>query len=284
MWSKPVVDSHVHLINPELLNYCWKDNNPLFHKLYLLQDYKKACGNIKIEKIVFVEVFREPSQYLKEVEWITRLAKYEPRIKGIVAWAPLEDREKARIALGKLSKNLLVKGVRRIIQHEKDIEFCLRPDFIKGVQILTDYNFSFDICVFPRHLENTVKFVNQCPEVRFVLDHMGKPDIKNQMFDPWRKWIKELSQAPDLYCKVSGIVTEADPKHWKEDDLKPYLYYVLECFGFDRVMYGGDWPFVLTASKYKRWFEAISFLVDEFSDAELNKLFYKNAMDFYSLD
>ena len=168
MWSRPVVDSHVHLINPGLLSYLWKDSNSLIHKLYLPQDYKKACGDIKIEKMVFVEVFRDPSQYLEEVEWVTGLAKYEPRIKGIVAWAPLEDGEKVWIVLEKLSKNLLVKGIRRIIQHKEDIEFCLRPDFIKGVRILTDYNFSFDICVFPRHLENTVKFVNQCPGVRSI--------------------------------------------------------------------------------------------------------------------
>ncbi|MFC2159807.1 amidohydrolase family protein [Actinomycetota bacterium] len=283
MWNKPVIDSHLHLLNPQLLNYPWGEIYPLMHKLFILQDYNKACRDIKIEKMVFVEVSRNPLQYLEEVEWVTSLAEHDPRIKGIVAWAPLENGEKVCNELNKLLKNLLVKGIRRIIQYEEDIEFCLRPDFIKGVQTLADYDFSFDICVSHLQLKNTVKLINQCPEVKFVLEHIGKPDIKNQVFDPWRKWIRELSDIPGLYCKVSGMVTEADLKYWKEDDLKPYLYHILECFGFDRVMYGGDWPMVLEASDYRNWFTTISNLVEEFSDEELNKLFYKNAQEFYSL-
>lgn len=283
MLNFPIVDTHLHLWDPAKLRYPWLDAIPLLNKPYLLEDYRRACGNVQVDKMVFLQCECEFSQFMDEADWVTSLAAQDPRIEGIVPWAPLEKGDFARADLERLAKNRLVKGIRRIIQSEPDLEFCLRPDFLKGVQALPDYHLSFDICISHIQMANTIKMLRQCPNVQFVLDHIGKPDIKNQVFEPWRREIKELSEFPNVWCKVSGLVTEADQQHWKNEDLKPYLDYVIECFGFDRVMYGGDWPVAYQAAEYPQWVETLAWSVRGCSELELQKLFRTNAIEFYRL-
>lgn len=279
----PIVDTHLHLWDPGRLRYPWIDNIPLLNRAYLLEDYKKACGPVRIEKMVFLQCECIPDQFLQEAEWITSLAQQDPRIQGIVPWAPLEKGEAARPALEKLAQNRLIKGIRRIIQFEPDQSFCLQPDFVKGVQMLADYNFSFDICISHGQMANTIQFVRQCPNVKFILDHIGKPDIKNHLLDPWRAEIKTLSEMPNVWCKVSGMVTEADHKTWTKEDLKPYVDHVIDCFGFDRAVYGGDWPVSYQAAEYPQWVETLAWAVSGASEVEKRKLFHDNAVAFYRL-
>lgn len=283
MLNFPIVDTHVHLWDPAMLRYPWLDGIPLLNKPYLLEDYQRACANVQVEKMVFLQCECEFSQFMDEADWVISLAAQDPRIEAIVPWAPLEKGDAARADLERLAENRLVKGIRRIIQFEPDMEFCLRPDFLKGVQALPDYHFSFDICISHIHLANTIKLVRQCPNVQFVLDHIAKPDIKNQVFEPWRREVKTLSEFPNVWCKVSGLVTEADHQRWKNEDLKPYLDHVIECFGFDRVMYGGDWPVAYQAAKYPQWVETLAWAVSGCSELELQKLFRTNAIEFYRL-
>ncbi|MBZ0295404.1 MAG: amidohydrolase family protein [Anaerolineae bacterium] len=283
MLDFPIVDTHLHLWNPAYLRYPWLDGIPLLNKPHLLADYRHVCGPIQVEKMVFLQCEVEFSQFMEEAEWVTGLAQEDSRIAGMVPWAPLEKGDAARAALEQLAQNPLVKGIRRIIQFEPDMNFCLRPDFIKGVQALPSYNLSFDICIAHVHLANTIKMVQQCPNVQFILDHIGKPDIKNQVFEPWRREIKALSESPNVWCKISGLVTEADHQNWTKEDLKPYIDHVIECFGFDRVMYGGDWPVASQATEYPRWVETLEWAVNGCSDDELEKLFRKNAISFYRL-
>jgi len=278
-----IIDSHVHLWNPDILNYPWLEGNSLLNRPYLLEDYINACGKINVEKIVFVQAECDPSQYLKEVQFVTNLAHHNSKISAIVSWAPLEKGEEVKAELDKLFQNKLVKGIRRIIQYEKDPEFCLQYNFVKGAQCLYAYDFSFDLCVSNLQLGNAVKLVEQCTHIQFILDHIGKPDIKNNLFEPWKTEIRKLSQMPNVYCKISGLVTEADHKTWEKEDLLPYIYHILECFGFDRVLYGGDWPVVLLASDYNRWFNTLVDIVNMFSEDEIHKLFYDNAAKFYKL-
>lgn len=279
----PIIDTHLHLWDPKRLRYPWIDNIPLLNKPYLLEDYKKACGPVRVEKMVFLQCECVPEQSLQEAEWVTSLAQQDPRIQGIVSWAPLEKGEAARPDLERLARNRLVRGVRRIIQFDPDIAFCLRPDFVKGVQMLPDYNLSFDICISHVQMANTVRFVRQCPDVRFILDHIGKPDIKNRLLDPWSAEIRTLSEVPNVWCKVSGLVTEADHKSWTKEDLKPYIDHVIACFGFDRVVYGGDWPVAYQATDYPRWVETLTWAVSGASEAQRRKLFHDNAVTFYRL-
>lgn len=279
----PIVDTHVHLWDPGHLRYPWLDGNALLNKPYLLEEYKRACGPVQVEKMVFLQCECDFAQFQQEADWVTSLAQQDPRLQGIVPWAPLEKGDAARPALEKLAQNPLIKGVRRIIQFEPDIEFCLQPGFVKGVQALADYNFSFDICIFHPQLANTIKLVEQCPNVKFILDHIGKPDIKQHLLDPWRQEMQTLASLPNVWCKVSGLVTEADHEHWTEDDLKPYIDHVIQAFGFDRVMYGGDWPVAYQATEYPRWVETLAWAVSGCSEAELHKLFHDNAIEFYKL-
>jgi len=279
----PIVDTHLHLWDPGNLRYPWLDGNALLNKPYLLADYRRACGPVQVEKMVFLQCECDFSQFQQEAEWVTSLAQQDPRIAGIVPWAPLEKGDAARPALEKLAENPLIKGVRRIIQFEPDIEFCLQPNFVKGVQALAAYNFSFDICIFHPQLANTIKMVQQCPNVKFILDHIGKPDIKNHLLDPWRAEIKQLASLPNVWCKVSGLVTEADHQQWTKEDLKPYIDHVIASFGFDRVMYGGDWPVAYQATEYPRWVETLEWAVNGCSETELRKLFHDNAVGFYKL-
>jgi len=279
----PIIDTHLHLWDPRRLRYPWIDNIPLLNRPYLLEDYRKACGPVQVEKMVFLQCECLPEQFLQEADWVTSLARQDPRIQGIVPWAPLEKGEAARPDLERLAQNPLIKGVRRIIQFEPDLSFCLRPGFVRGVQILSDYNFSFDICISHVQMTNTLQLVRQCPDVRFILDHIGKPDIKNRLLDPWRAEIKALSEMPNVYCKVSGLVTEADHKNWTKEDLKPYIDHVIACFGSDRVIYGGDWPVAYQATEYPRWVETLAWAVSGASEAERRKLFRDNAISFYRL-
>ena len=211
------------------------------------------------------------------------LAEIDKRIQGIIPFVPLEQGLAIKDTLQRYKENHLIKGVRRIYQSEPDLEFCLQQDFLTGIQMLSDYDMSFDICITHQHLKNTIIMVRQCPDVRFILDHIGKPDIKNQLFDPWRSELKELAAMDNVYCKISGLVTEADEAHWTIDDLKPYIHHVVDCFGIDRVMYGGDWPVVLLASEYSRWIESLDQILAGFNDDELRKIYSSNAANVYRL-
>ncbi|HEX5418071.1 MAG TPA: amidohydrolase family protein, partial [Chloroflexota bacterium] len=219
-----------------------------------------------------------------EARWVVERAKEDARLRGIVPWAPLEHGDRARSFLEALVElSPLVKGIRRIIQFEPDLEFCLRPDFVRGVQILPEYGLSFDICIDHRHLANAIKLVGRCPETSFILDHIGKPLIKEQVLDPWRAQIKELAGFPNVLCKVSGLVTEADHQTWTPDDLRPYVDHVVEVFGEDRIAFGGDWPVAFQASTYPRWVETLDRLTAGLSAEGKRKLFSQNATRFYRL-
>lgn len=202
----------------------------------------------------------------------------------MVPWAPLEDGDQARSYLDALvATSPLVKGIRRLLQGEPDPAFCLRPGFVRGVQLLADYDLSFDLCVRHHQLPGVVELVRRCPQVSFVLDHIGKPDIAGRVLDPWREQLAALATHPNVTCKVSGLVTEADPRAWTPDDLAPYVAHVLAAFGEDRVLFGGDWPVALLASSYRRWVEALDALTAHLSPEAKRKLWAENARRFYRL-
>jgi L-fuconolactonase len=249
----------------------------------LLPEYNKACTPLQIEAIVFMQCEVDISQALDEAGWVMELSRNDPRIKAIIPWAPMENGSQSRPYLEKLIKSPLVKGVRRIIQFESDIEFCLRPDFIKGIQMLADYNLSFDICIHHPQMKNTIEMVNKCPDVTFILDHIGKPDIKNQTIEPWNTDLKTLARFPNVFCKISGLVTEANHQKWTKENLKPYIDHVISCFSFDRIIYGGDWPVVTQAAKYTEWVDALEWALSGCSKEQIKKLFNDNALCIYKL-
>jgi L-fuconolactonase len=283
MPSFPLVDSHLHLLDIRRLRYPWLAGVPRLNKNHLVDDFRRACGSVRVAKMVFVQCDCDPSQFQAEAEWVTDVARTEPRIKGIVAWAPLEKGEAAEPDLARLAANPLVKGIRRIIQSEPDIEFCLRPEFVRGVQALHGHGLGFDLCINHLQLANTIKLVRQCPDVHFVLDHIGKPDIKAGLLDPWRAELRELSRMENVSCKLSGLATEADHVKWTPADLRPYIDHVVDCFGFARMMFGGDWPVSTQATDYPRWVATVEEALRGCSAAELKKVYVQNAEAFYRI-
>lgn len=282
----PIVDTHVHLWDPKRLRYAWLDNDPVLNREFLPSDYQKACGDVRVEKIVFVQADCKPSQAVDELAWVASLAESNPFIAGAVAFAPLEKGDAAREDLDRLARHprhALLRGIRRLIQSEPDPRFCLQPEFVRGVQLLATYDLSFDLCILHSQLENTTELVRKCPQVRFILDHIGKPDIKGHLLDPWRQHLRALSKLPNVVCKISGLVTEADHSKWTREELRPYIDHVIDCFGFDRVMFGSDWPVQQLASDYPRWVETLKWAIEGATAAEKRKLFRENAIATYGL-
>lgn len=284
MATIPLIDAHLHLWDPRRFNYPWLREFPRLHRPYLLEDYLDSDNDFTIQGMVFVQCECDPLQARLETDWVLALACKEPRLRAVVAWAPVETGERVRENIESLVGSPLVKGVRRIIQYESDPEFCLHPSFIQGVRLISEYNLSFDICVNHTQLENVIRLVASCPDVRFVLDHIGKPGIRHGALEPWKTNIGRLAQFPNLWCKISGLVAEADCDHWKEADLRPYIDHVVECFGFDRMLYGSDWPVVLLASELPRWVTCLNQSVEQCSVDEKRKLFHDNAVAFYRID
>jgi len=282
--SYPIVDSHVHLADPQRFGYAWTANAPSLNRTVLPPDLDRAAAPYEVGEIVFVEVDVDLPQHLDEAAWVAGLARSEPRLKGMVACLPLEKGKAVEAELDTLRGHRILRAIRRLIQNQPDPDFCIRPAFIEGLKLLAPHDIAFDICVFHKHLPNVVKMVRQCPEVRFVLDHIGKPAIKAGELDPWRRDMKELASCSNVWCKISGVPTEADHKSWTREQLKPYILHAIECFGFDRVMYGGDWHVVELACPYPKWVEIVDWAVAGASEAERRRLFRENAIRFYRLD
>lgn len=278
----PIVDTHLHIWDPRRLRYPWLAGEPKLDRPHLPDDYRAATAGLGIEKMIFVQCEADFSLFREEVVWVTEQAAAEPRLRGIVAWAPLEKGAAVRDDLEWLATNPLLRGIRRIIQFEQDPSFCLRPDFVKGVQLLSEFGFHFEICIKgDAQFRNTLQLVRQCPDVRFVLDHIGKPFIRERTMRPWADYLEALARFPNTWCKMSGLVNEAEWNVWTPSDLRPYLDRVLDCFGFDRVLFGGDWPVCTLASTYRRWFETLADALSGCTEEERRKLFHANAAAFY---
>jgi L-fuconolactonase len=281
MPSFPIVDTHLHLWDLERLRYPWLASVPMLNQDHLIEDYRRACGAVQVAKMVFLQCECDPAQFAEEAAWVTAVAAEDPRIRGIVPWAPLEKGEAAEDDLARLAANPLIKGIRRIIQFEADPEFCLQPSFVRGVQLLPRHGLSFDLCIHHRQLVPTIELVRRCPNVRFILDHIAKPDIKAGLLDPWCAELRELSGLPNVWCKLSGLTTEADHQAWSPADLQPYIDHVLDCFGFDRVIFGGDWPVAAQATDFPRWVRTVDDALRGASPDELHRVYVRNAESFY---
>jgi L-fuconolactonase len=261
------------------------DQEALLGQAYELDTYQTHTQGVTVEAMIYVEVDVKPVYALAEAAWVAQQASaMDPRLQGLIAFAPVEDGELVRVYLDELAKiGPLVKGVRRIVQGEADPAFCAQPDFIRGVQILAEYGLSFELCLRHFQLPAAVELAKHCPQTSFMLDHIGKPAIAERQLEPWRTQIRALAAYPNVTCKVSGLVTEADPHQWTPDNLAPYILHVLEAFGEDRVVFGGDWPVILLASNYKRWVETLDTLTAHLSAGAKRKLWVENARRFYRL-
>ncbi len=279
----PIIDSHVHLYDVEKFTYGWLKGVPKIARTHLLEDFDKERAPVEVDKLVFAEVAVDPGLHLGEAAFIQSLADADPRLAGIVAHAPMEKGEAVEDDIVALKKNRNLRGIRRLIEAEHDPSFCIEPGFIEAVKLLPKYDLTFDICVKHTAMIYAIELVRRCPEVSFVLDHIGKPDIKHGLREPWWSQIRELAALPNVVCKISGVITEADHKSWTPDQVKPYVAHAIESFGFDRVMYGSDWTVAKLTHPYPQWVEIVDEVVAGASEAELRKLYRDTATRIYKL-
>lgn len=279
----PIVDSHVHLYDVGRFSYPWLAGVPAIAKSHLPADFDRARGAVAVERIVFAEVDVAEGQNIAEARFIAELAARDARIQGIIASARLERGEAVAEELDALAEIGPVRAIRRLIQTQRDPEFCLRPDFIAGVRMLARYSWPFDICVLHHQLPQVTELVRRCPEVSFVLDHIGKPGIKAGLVEPWQSRIAELARLSNVVCKISGVATEADHAHWTREQLRPYIEHCINQFGFDRAMFGSDWPVLDLAGTYIDWVGIVDWIVAAAAEHEKRKLFRDTAIRVYRL-
>lgn len=280
----PIVDTHLHLWDPAHFRISWLDDNTILNTRYLTDEFAQHSRDVTVEAAVYLEVAVEPQYAILEAQYINTMARQMPKIKGIVAAAPVEFGEQSRAyytALAAIGPR--IKGVRRLFQGESDDNFAIRPNVVRGIEILGEFGFSFDICIFHHQLPAAVELVRRVPQVQFVLDHVAKPDIKNHRIEPWRAQMSAMAALPNVVCKISGMTTEADHAAWTPNDLAPYVHHVLDVFGEDRVMFGGDWPVSLQSTTYKEWVDTVDQLTVQLSDKAKKKFWNSNARRIYRL-
>ena len=279
----PIIDSHIHLLDQNRFGYAWADGAPALKRDWTVEDLQGAAKPYEIEGLVFVEVDVDMPQYLDEAEWVDGLAKSDKRVMGAVVCLPLEKGAAIEPEMARVAKLRTVRGVRRLIQNQPDPEYVLKPGFLEAMRLLPKYHLSFDVCIFHPQMLNTLKMIRGLPEVAFVLDHIGKPGIKAGLLDPWRAHLREMAAMPNVVCKLSGVTTEADHRNWTPDQLRPYIDHVIECFGPDRILYGGDWPVSELAGSYLQWLSTLDWATRGFSATDKRKLFRDNAVKAYRL-
>ena len=280
-----ILDSHVHLWDPERVRIPWLDGAPAINKRYDLSDYRSATEGLEIEGLVYLQVEVGPPYALIEARDLVELARKDSIVKAVVPWAPLEYGEKVRYFLEEIvTLGPEIKGIRRIVQDEPDPEYCLQPDFILGNQLLAEFGLTSDLCCNFRQLGPIVELVRQCPETQFILDHIAKPNIRGGEMEPWATQMRDLAALPNVVCKISGVATEAHHDTWTVEDIKPYVMHAFESFGEDRVVFGSDWPVATLAVAYRKWVDTLTELTSDWSESARAKLFRENARRFYRIE
>jgi L-fuconolactonase len=221
-------------------------------------------------------------QSVAETEWLLELAGNNDFIKGVVGWVPL-ILENVTADLERYAAHAKLRGVRHVVHDEADDFFILREDFNRGVSELKRFGLAYDVLIFEKHLPQTIEFLDRHPDQVFVIDHIAKPLIKEGMLEPWSRLMHEVAKRENVFCKLSGMVTEADWKAWTPESLAPYAETVLEAFGPSRVMFGTDWPVCLLASGYQRWVDTVRGFAGQLSEFEQAQIFGGTAVRAYGL-
>jgi L-fuconolactonase len=278
MTPERVIDSHIHLWDPTVLRYPWLDSVEELARPFLPADLHASGGPAEW---VMVQADAQPGDEIAELEWIAGLASSEPALVGMVVHAPVEIGLAVRDLLDRLAATPLAVGIRRLIQGA-GAGFALTPSFVEGVHLVGEVGLPFDICVRAAERADVAPLVDACPDVSFVLDHLGKPAIADGEWEPWRTQLAELAQRPNLTCKLSGSTSEAG-RDWREDAVRPYLMHALETFGPQRCMFGSDWPVASVTTDYQRWFDLVSDAVSGCSQSEIDAVFAGTAAQVYGL-
>jgi L-fuconolactonase len=272
------IDSHQHFWRFNPADYGWMKSGWPIRRDFLPVDLEQALRARNLDGCVAVQA----RQSLAESRWLLELAAGASIIRGVVGWVDLCS-PRLEEELNQFAPHPRFVGVRHVVQDEPDDAFMLRKDFQGGIGRLRRFGLTYDLLVFPRQLPAAMALAERFPEQPFVLDHLAKPPIKDGGLSPWREQIRQLAKLPNVSCKVSGLVTEADWQHWRAQDFKPYLDVAFEAFGPDRLMFGSDWPVCLLAGSYESVFELAQNYVGGLGTVTAAKFFGGNAAKIYGL-
>src|SRR5882724_1856009 len=273
------IDTHQHFWIYDRREYGWIDDS----MAALRRDFLPADLKPELERTGFQGcVAAQARQTVEETRWLLEMAEQSPFILGVVGWVDLRS-PRLRFELESFAGKCKLVGVRHVVQSEPDERFLLQPDFLRGIAMLGEFDLAYDILIYTRHLPVATEFVARFPRQRFVLDHMAKPPIKSGAVDAWARGIRELAAFPNVYCKVSGLVTEADWQGWKPEHMRPYLDVAFECFGPSRLMIGSDWSVCTVAASYARVMNLVKDCLGEYSANEREAVLGRNAAAFWRL-
>jgi L-fuconolactonase len=273
------IDAHQHfwIYNPAEYNWIDDSMSPL-RRDFLPADLKAELDRSDFQGSIAVQA----RQTLEETRWLLELAERSPSILGVVGWADLRSPD-IRSQLKTLARNPKLVGVRHIVQSEPDNRFLLQPEFLRGIAALEEFDLAYDILIYTKHLPVAAEFVERFARQRFVLDHLAKPPIKSGQINPWAHGIRKLAEFPNVFCKLSGLVTEADWQHWQPEQIVPFLDVAFESFGPDRLMIGSDWPVCLVAASYARTVEVVKTYLQAKSTESREAVRGGNAQRFWRL-
>ena len=273
------IDAHQHFWIYNEQEYSWIDES----MSKLKRDFMPADILKELDQAGFSgSIAIQARQSVEETRWLLSLSQQHAFIKGVVGWVDLQS-EKIEENLIEFAGEQKFVGVRHVIQDEEDLNFMLRKEFMTGIAYLQDYGLTYDLLIQPQHLKSARQLVRKFPEMKFVVDHLAKPAIKNRKLEPWASDLKDLARYDNVYCKLSGMVTEADWEKWHPSDFRPYMDMVLESFGPDRTMIGSDWPVCLLAGSYQSVSNLVLDYIKQCSENEQEKIKGNTCISFYSL-
>ncbi len=275
-----IVDSHQHFWKYDAREFDWIDDDlAAIRRDFLPADLARELAQAGVDAVVSVQA----RQTLAETRWLLELAGSNDFVAGVVGWVPLASPKVAE-TLAPLAGNPRLCGVRHALQGEADPDFAARRDFNEGIAALRGLGLAYDILIYERQLPVATALVDRHPDQVFVVDHVAKPRIRDRVVSPWRERMRELGRRPNVFCKLSGMVTEADPRAWRPTSLEPYAEAALEAFGPSRVMFGSDWPVCLAACGYSQWLATVLELCRGLSAAERESVLGGTARRAYGLD
>jgi L-fuconolactonase len=280
----PIIDTHQHLWDLKQFKLPWVTKDSPLNRNYLMSDYFKATEGLNIVKTIYMEVDLDPSQQQAEAEFVIEMCRRadNPMVAGVISGRPASDGFEKYIRPFKNSAS--IKGVRQVLHNDGNPKgSCLDEKFIQGIRLLGELDKSYDLCVRQGELLDAAKLIDSCPDTRFILDHCGNAKAPDKDRTQWKKDLAEVARRKHVVCKVSGIVASAEKGKWTADDLAPIVNHVLDSFGPDRVMFGGDWPVCTLGATYKEWVTALQAIVRDRKRADQEKLFHDNAVRVYGL-
>jgi L-fuconolactonase len=273
------LDAHQHFWHYTPTEHFWMtEAMSILKRDYLPDDLKSLLSQAEIQGTMAVQA----RQNLQETEWLLDLANQHSFIRGVVGWVDL-CAPSARAQLEHCSLHPALRGIRHIIHDEPDDRFMARPEFLRGLSLLAEFNLTYDLLLFPKHLPVALEVVRRLPRQPFVLDHLGKPLIKSQGVVPWEADVRALARCENVYCKVSGMVTEAVWHQWQITDFRQYLDIVFDAFGVDRLMFGSDWPVCTLSAEYHAVVDIVQDYISQFTPDVQGKIFGRNAAVFYGV-